>query len=367
MNLQQRLTKGCKGCPFFVMLSGSHLPEFSRAKDQSCLPKSGVFCNHFFSFLKPRSRTVLAKWGLNTHRNFETSCRVRCGKERNCFCMSFFSWLLLIVKTCQNNMQRKHLWQLRGWLRGEITGVTADRTCQYGPTACQSPQARAWFPPQATEVLGAVWRSFGAPKRSKCSLVLLAPCVFRFKNSLPPALNSPLIRQYTLDNIEWIYAEDWDLPGQEKKISDWNINSFSEVRSFLSCRIQKCLILLTCSTRHNEQHWFCFCTEVEPRFDHGTGTNGGISLSYWCHGAAKSHATSSTLLSYLELLVCIKRCQKETDLFCETASSVKWLQGQSPAAYLSTAAQFPLDEARWRTSTRLLCKYCSCVDDSVCV
>lgn len=110
MNLQQRLTKGCKGCPFFVTLSGSHLPEFSRAKDdQSCLPKSGVFCNHFFSFLKPRSRTVLAKWGeLNTHRNFETSCRVRCGKERNCFCMSFFSWLLLIVKTCQNNMQRKH-------------------------------------------------------------------------------------------------------------------------------------------------------------------------------------------------------------------------------------------------------------------
>lgn len=209
MNLQQRLTKGCKGCPFFVTLSGSHLPEFSRAKDdQSCLPKSGVFCNHFFSFLKPRSRTVLAKWGeLNTHRNFETSCRVRCGKERNCFCMSFFSWLLLIVKTCQNNMQRKHLWQLRGWLRGEITGVTADRTCQYGPTACQSPQARAWFPPQATEVLGAVWRSFGAPKRSKCSLVLLAPCVFRFKNSLPPALNSPLIRQYTLDNIEWIYLQ----------------------------------------------------------------------------------------------------------------------------------------------------------------
>ena len=154
---------------------------------------------------------------------------------------------------------------------------------------------------------------------------------------------------------------------RKKRLADWNINSFSEVRSFLSCRIQKCLILLTCSTRHNEQHWFCFCTEVEPRFDHGTGTNGGISLSYWCHGAAKSHATSSTLLSYLELLVCIKRCQKETDLFCETASSVKWLQGQSPAAYLSTAAQFPLDEARWRTSTRLLCKYCSCVDDSVCV
>ena len=150
-------------------------------------------------------------------------------------------------------------------------------------------------------------------------------------------------------------AKDWDLPGQEKKISDWNINSFSEVRSFLSCRIQKCLILLTCSTRHNEQHWFCFCTEVEPRFDHGTGTNGGISLSYWCHGAAKSHATSSALLYFAFLLevtctVCIKRCQKETDHFCETASSAKWLQGQSPAAYLSTAAQsallFPLNEAR---------------------
>ena len=82
-------------------LQCSHLPEFSRAKDdQSCLPKSGVFCNHFFSFLKPRSRTVLESW---THTE-TLKHRAVCGRKRSqlvssCFCMSFFPWFLLIVKT----------------------------------------------------------------------------------------------------------------------------------------------------------------------------------------------------------------------------------------------------------------------------